>query len=249
MGIFSRLADIVNSNINAILDRAEDPEKIIRLIIQEMEDTLVEVRSRRCGPSPSEGDGAPRSRRCGASATNGSAAPSSALTKGREDLAKGALCAKARARRRARGATEADRAGRRRRSTSRTTTSPSFRPSSPTPRRARRRSCARQKTAGARLKLRTNLYDERIDRRLCPLRARSSARSTRSRARSRRSISAGKTTLADEFVGHREGRRRRRGGAQALEGAARQPHQAGTANDRPHAMHRRVRSSSSASSS
>lgn len=94
MSIFSRLTDIVQSNLNNLLDRAEDPEKLIRLIIQEMEDTLVEVRSstvkiiaekkeieRRVADLHRERDEWDRKAEV-------------ALTRDREDLAKGALLAK-----------------------------------------------------------------------------------------------------------------------------------------------------------
>ena len=99
MGVFSRLSDIINSNINSMLDKAEDPEKIARLIIQEMEDCLVEVRSAAARSMADKKEYERDIVTLEQTRLDWASKAELAVEKGREDLARGALSAKQRAER------------------------------------------------------------------------------------------------------------------------------------------------------
>ncbi|MDJ0811361.1 MAG: phage shock protein PspA [Desulfobacterales bacterium] len=96
MGIFTRFRDIISSNINAMLDRAEDPEKMIKLMIREMEDTLVEIKAACAGAMAEKKKVARRLDEIRAREELWQERARLAVEKGRDDLAREALVEKRR---------------------------------------------------------------------------------------------------------------------------------------------------------
>ncbi len=97
MGIFSRFMDIVNANINSLLDKAEDPEKMIRLMMQEMEDTLVELKSSCAAKIATHTKIEREQRELEALVERWKNRAEMAISRGREDLAREALLEKRKA--------------------------------------------------------------------------------------------------------------------------------------------------------
>ncbi len=94
MGLFTRFTDIVNANINSMLDKAEQPEKMIRLIIQEMEETLVEVRATAAKNIAEQKSHTRRVNSAKENINHWHTRAELAVTKNKEDLAKSALTQK-----------------------------------------------------------------------------------------------------------------------------------------------------------
>jgi phage shock protein A len=96
MGVFSRFKDIVSANLNSMLDRAEDPEKMVRLMIQEMEDTLIEVKSSCAAQLAQQKKHSRAMQAAREQESDWEAKARLAVDKGRDDLARAALAEKRR---------------------------------------------------------------------------------------------------------------------------------------------------------
>ncbi|MBA4759266.1 phage shock protein PspA [Sphingosinicella sp.] len=94
MGIFSRTRDIIAANVTDLLDRAEDPAKMIRMIIMEMEETLVEVRASAARTIADQKEMRRTIMKLDQAQATWAEKAELALSKGREDLAKAALLEK-----------------------------------------------------------------------------------------------------------------------------------------------------------
>ncbi|WP_028966026.1 phage shock protein PspA [Sphingomonas phyllosphaerae] len=91
MGIFSRTRDIVAANMAELLDRADDPAKMVRIIIAEMEDTLVEVRASAARTIADQKEMRRHIAKLAELEASWTEKAELALSKNREDLAKAAL--------------------------------------------------------------------------------------------------------------------------------------------------------------
>jgi phage shock protein A len=89
--VFSRARDIFAANMTELLDRAEDPARMIRMIILEMEDTLVEIRSTAARSIADIKEIRRACTRLDEIQSNWTAKAELALSKDRDDLAKAAL--------------------------------------------------------------------------------------------------------------------------------------------------------------
>jgi phage shock protein A len=94
MGLFTRFTDIVNANLNSMLDKAERPEKMIRLIIQEMEETLASVRATAAKNIAEQKSHTRRVKSAKESVNHWHRRAELAVSKNREDLAKSSLTQK-----------------------------------------------------------------------------------------------------------------------------------------------------------
>lgn len=94
MGVFSRFMDIINSNINSLLDQAEDPQKMIKLMINEMEDTIIEIKTNCAAAIGAENTAKRKVAELEGLVDRWQKRAELAINKGRDDLAREALLEK-----------------------------------------------------------------------------------------------------------------------------------------------------------